>query len=80
MKGLFKIFLYSKFSQNSQKFTKIFPNIVRKFFQKFSKFYYFLTYSSNLCAVVGDLGGGTIRCLGDEVDGADEFQDFARVS
>ncbi len=30
--------------------------------------------------MVGDSTGGTIRYLGDEVDGADEFQNFVRMS
>ncbi len=29
--------------------------------------------------MVGDLSGSTIRCLGEEADGADEFQDFIRL-
>ncbi len=41
---------------------------------------YLLTHSPNLRAIVDDLAGGTIRCLGDEVDGADEFQYFVYVS
>ncbi len=39
----------------------------------------YVTYSPNLRTRVGDLAGGRIRCLGDEVDNADEFQDFIHV-
>ncbi len=38
------------------------------------------SYFPNLLTIVGDLAGGAIRCLVDEVDGADGFQDYVCVS
>ncbi len=47
-----------------------------------SKFYNseVFTYFPNLCFIVGDWAGGMIGCLGDEVDGTVEFQDFVSMS
>ncbi len=39
-----------------------------------------MTRNPNFCAMVGDLAEGTIKCLGDEVDGADEFAGFCRCA
>ncbi len=68
---------------------KIFPNHTRgldKFYLKFWKTFTNSTQNmpklNSLLTYIlpSDLAGGTKRCLGDEVDGADEFQDFVCVS